>query len=195
MYNLIEYSVSYSSTSGSLWHFGRDEIINNADVTNDDNAPKFKHKASLIGNTEDDGTRNAVKIAVPLKYLSNFWRSLEMPLINCKIELSLKWYETCLLTAATTANFKITDAKLYVPIVTLTVEDNSNSTNKRQIEENKIVQIATNNDIKFRIAYKIKNCLIQAVKVLIDYLFLLMIIQQVIIKFLLIVIKNTFFQE
>ena len=48
-----------------------------------------------------------------------------MPLINCKVELSLKWYERCLLTAATTATFKITDAKLYVPIVTLSVEDNS----------------------------------------------------------------------
>ena len=120
------YSVNYSSTSGSLWHFGRDEIINNADVTNDDNAPSFKHKVSLIGNTEDDGTKNGVKIAVPLKCLSNFWRSLEMPLINCKVELSLKWYETCLLTAASAATFTITDAKLYVPIVTLTVEDNSN---------------------------------------------------------------------
>ena len=50
---------------------------------------------------------NEVKIAVQLKYLSNFWRSLEMPLINCKVELSLKWYERCLLTAATTATFRI----------------------------------------------------------------------------------------
>ena len=48
-----------------------------------------------------------------------------MPLINCKVELSLKWYERCLLTAANTATFKITDAKLYVPIVTLSVEDNA----------------------------------------------------------------------
>ena len=71
MYNLIEYGVN-SSTSGSLWHFGRDEIINNADVTNDDNAPSFKHKASLIGNTEASETKNGVKIAVPLKNLSNF---------------------------------------------------------------------------------------------------------------------------
>ena len=125
MYNLIEYSVNYSSTSGSLWHFGRDEIINNADMTNDDNATSFKHKASLIGNTEDDGTKNGVKIAVPLKYLSNFWRSLEMLLINCKIEISLKWYETYLITTATTATFEITDAKSYVAIATLTVEDNS----------------------------------------------------------------------
>ena len=75
MYNLIEYSDNYSDTSGSLWNFKRDEIINNADVTNDDNAPSFKYKASLIGNT--DGTKKVVKIAVPLKYLSNFWRSLK----------------------------------------------------------------------------------------------------------------------
>ena len=92
MYNLIEYSINYSSTSGSLWHFGRDEIINNADVTNDDNASSFKHKASLIDNTEANGTKNRVKIAVPLKYLSNFCRLLEMSLINYKIEISLKRY-------------------------------------------------------------------------------------------------------
>ena len=78
MYNLIEYSDNYSDTSGSLWQFKRDEIINNADVTNDNNAPSFKYKASIIGNTENNGTKNGVKIVVPLKYLSNFWRSLEM---------------------------------------------------------------------------------------------------------------------
>ena len=86
-YNLIEYSDNYCDTSGSLWGFKRDEIDNNAEVTNDDNAPSFKNKASNIGNTEANGSKNEVKIAVPLKYLSNFWRSLEMPLINCKIEL------------------------------------------------------------------------------------------------------------
>ena len=64
-----------------------------ADVTNDDNAPSFKYKANLIGNIENNGTKNGVKIAVPLKYLSNFWRSLEMPLVNCKVELSSKWIE------------------------------------------------------------------------------------------------------
>ena len=58
MYNVIEYSDNYSDTSGSLWNFERDEIINNADVTNDDNAPSFKYKANLIGNTEDNGTKN-----------------------------------------------------------------------------------------------------------------------------------------
>ena len=127
MYNLIEYSDNYSDTSGSLWNFKRDEIINNADVTNDNNAPSFKYKSSLIGNTENNGTKNGIKIAVPLNYLSNFWRSLEMPLINCKIELSLNWIEDYLLTSAPicananptpsdSGTFKITDAKLYVPI-------------------------------------------------------------------------------
>ena len=66
MYNLIEYSDNYSDTSGSLWQFKRDEIINNADVTNDDNAPLFKYKASLIGNTGNDETKKGVKTAVPL---------------------------------------------------------------------------------------------------------------------------------
>ena len=54
-------------------------------MTNDDNAPSFKYKSSLITNTEADGTKKGVKIAVPLKYLSNFWRSLEIPLINYKV--------------------------------------------------------------------------------------------------------------
>ena len=88
MYNLIEYSDNYSDNSGSLWDFKRDEIVDNADVTNDNNAPSFNYKANLIGNTKTNGTKKGVKIAVTLKYLSNFWRSLEMPLINCKVELS-----------------------------------------------------------------------------------------------------------
>ena len=87
MYNLIEYSDNYSDTSGSLWNYKRDEIIDNADVNNDNNFSSFKYKASIIGDTGNDGTKNKVKIALPLKYLSNFWISLEMPLINCKVEL------------------------------------------------------------------------------------------------------------
>ena len=136
MYNLIEYSDNYSDTSGSLWDFKRDEIVNNADVTNDNNAPSFKYKANLIGNTENYGTKNGVKIVVPLKYLSNFWGSVEMPLINCKVQVSLRWIENSVLTtAAISANanatgadsttFKITDAKLYVPVVTLSKEHNT----------------------------------------------------------------------
>ena len=79
MYNLIEYSDNYSDTSGSLWNFKRDEIINNADVTNNDNAPSFKYKANIIGDTVVDGANRkneVIKIVVPLKYSSNFWRSL-----------------------------------------------------------------------------------------------------------------------
>ena len=72
MYNLIEYSDNYSDTSGRLWNFKRGEVINNADVTNDDNAPSFKYKANVIGNTRNNRRKNGTKIAVPLKYLSNF---------------------------------------------------------------------------------------------------------------------------
>ena len=71
----IEYSDNYSYTSGGLWNFKRDEITNNANVTNDNNAPSFKYKSNLVGNTEDGGTKNGVKIVVRLKYLSNFWRN------------------------------------------------------------------------------------------------------------------------
>ena len=72
MYNLIECCDNYSDTSGSLCGFKRDEITNNADVTNDNNVPSFKYKASIINNIDANGTKNEVKIAVPLKYLSNF---------------------------------------------------------------------------------------------------------------------------
>ena len=136
MNNLIEYSDNYSDTLASLWSFKRDDVANNANVTNDDNAPSFKYKASNIGNTENNGTKKGVKIAAPLKCLGNFWRSLEIPLIKCKVELSLEWIENCVLTTAEigadanatgadSATSEITDAKLYVPIVTLSAEDNA----------------------------------------------------------------------
>ena len=89
MYNLIEYSDNYSDTSGSLWNFKTDEIIGNINTANN-NSLSFKYKSNLIGNTDVDGAnrkKENVKLTVSLKYLSNFWRSLEMPLINCKIEL------------------------------------------------------------------------------------------------------------
>ena len=81
MYNLIEYSNNYSDTCGSLWQFKRDELnVNNINTAlTNDNAPSFKYKACVIGNTVADGAdskKNNVKRAVPLKYLSNFWRSL-----------------------------------------------------------------------------------------------------------------------
>ena len=115
IYNLIEYSHNYYDTSGRSRRFKRYEIVGNADVTNNDNAPSFKYKEVIIGDTENNGTKKKVQIAVPLKYLSNFWRSLEMSLINRKVELSLSWIGKCVLTAAASANkvtFKITDAKL-----------------------------------------------------------------------------------
>ena len=132
MYNLIEYSDNYSDTSGSLWQLKRDEqpINNNVAFINltAENSSPFKYKSNLIGNIVADGANGkieGVKITVPLKYLSNFWRSLEIPLINCKVELSLKWYENCILSSAgDNATFTITDTKLYVPIVTLSAEDN-----------------------------------------------------------------------
>ena len=94
MYNLTEYSDNYSDTSGSLWQFKRDEVTDkNADLTID-NSQSFKYKAALLGKTTDvvANTNSSVKeakIVVPLKYLSNFWTSLEMPLINCNVYLEL----------------------------------------------------------------------------------------------------------
>ena len=101
----------------------------NTALTND-NAPSFKYKASIIVNTVADGAsskKDNVKVAVPLKYLSNFWRSLEMPLINCKVELTLNWYTNCvtIIWNGTAATFTITDTKLYVPIVTLKTEEDA----------------------------------------------------------------------
>ena len=131
MYNLIEYSDNYSDTSDTLWQFKRDEIREDVDLTVDaqhipKNLPSFKYKSSLIEN------RNGAKIAVPLKYLSNFWRSLEMLLINCKVELSLvwnencmAWNENCMLSSEERNSVFATDAKLYVPIVTLSAENNA----------------------------------------------------------------------
>ena len=69
-------------------------------MTNDDNAPSFQYKVGLITNTEADRTKHGVKIAAPLKHFSYFWRSLEMPLINCKVEISLKRIENRVLTTA-----------------------------------------------------------------------------------------------
>ena len=126
MYNLIEY---YSDTSGSLWQFKRDEQNmnngNSANVTKADSS-SFKYKSSFFETLEDDdnGVFKNVKIAVPLKYLSNFWRSLEMPLINCKIYFELNGSKDCVMSTIAATTFKITNTKLYVPIVTLSSKDN-----------------------------------------------------------------------
>ena len=100
MYNLIEYSDNYSDTSSSLRQFKRDEQPkeNNGNISSvsTNNSSSFKYKSNFIGTIPNGGRKNGVKIAVPLKYLNNFWRSLEMLLINCKIELSLKWIKNCI---------------------------------------------------------------------------------------------------
>ena len=87
-------------------------------ISSFDNSSSFKYKSNIIGNLSLVGTKNNVKIVVPLKYSSNFWRSLEMPLINCKFELSLGWYKKSILSSAgNSAAFTITDAKLYVRLL------------------------------------------------------------------------------
>ena len=82
----------------------------------------------ITGRTGNDGTKN-VEIMVPLKYLSNFWRTLEMPLINCEVNLILTWSSTCVLIVTNIPNqnatFAITDTKLYVPVVTLSTQKNA----------------------------------------------------------------------
>ena len=129
MYNLIEYSDNYQDSSATLYQYKRDEPPENdavADLTAD-NSSSLKYKISLLGNpvVANDIARINVKVVVPLKYLSNFFRSLEMPLINCKIKLNLTWKKECVIsTDVGEAVFIINDTKLYVPGVTLSKEDN-----------------------------------------------------------------------
>ena len=107
MYNLIEYSSNCLETTGSLWFYSKDEATNfDADISNTNNFQSFKYKTKLLGNavahdtpTEANGIPKNATIAVPLKYLSNFRRSLEIPLVNCKIELKFKRTKYCALSA------------------------------------------------------------------------------------------------
>ena len=85
MYNLIEYSDNYAETSGSLWQYYRDEPNDNLATSE-----SFKSKIKITGKTPDNGNEKYVEIMVPLKYLSNFWSTLEMPLINSEVSLILK---------------------------------------------------------------------------------------------------------
>ena len=133
MHNLIEYSDNYQDSSATLYQYKRDEPPEAnavADLTAD-NSSSFKYKIKLLGKIpqlDADAARvgrSNVKVVVPLKCLSNFFRSLEMPLINCKIKLNLTWKKKCVLsTADDDAVFIINDTKLYVPVVTLSKEDN-----------------------------------------------------------------------
>ena len=96
MYNLIEYSDNYSKTSGSLWQYYKDDPNNNlAD------SESFKFKVKITGTTPVAGNTKDVEIIVPLKYLSNFWKTLEMPLINCEVNLILTWSKNCVITYST----------------------------------------------------------------------------------------------
>ena len=129
MYNLIEYSDNYQDSSATLYQYKRDgppEPNAIADLTVD-NSSSFKYKISLLCNpvVADNIARRSVKVVVPLKYLNNFFRSLEMPLTNCKIKLNLIWTkEYVLSTDNVNAVFIINDTKMYVSVVTLSKEYN-----------------------------------------------------------------------
>ena len=145
IYNLLEYSKNYSKTTGSFWNYYRDEpnsgANNNINYSIKD-SKSVDYKASVTGKLEGNNTEKESEIVVPLNYLSSFWRILDIPLINSKINLILTWSENCVLTSKVTrdadpdadpgvaaidnptnAIFKITDTKLYVPVVTLSTEN------------------------------------------------------------------------
>ena len=173
MYNLLEYSKNYRKTIGSLYNYYRDELSDDTDDNNFDNikvvnSNTFKYKNKITGNTYNvdagsqvyDVNKNGtleVELAIPLKYLVNFWRALNIPLVSCVVSLELKWDKTCVITsleqrdigegnrdnAPTCATLSITDCKLYVPAVTLSKDDetklltNLKSGFKREIIWNK----------------------------------------------------------
>ena len=173
MYNLLEYSKNYRKSIGSLYNYSRDELSDDADDNNFDNikvvnSNTFKYKNKIIGNTYNvnagadgsdvnkNGTQE-VELAIPLKYLGNFWRALNIPLISYEVSLELKWNKNCVITsleqrdigggnrdnAPTGATLSITDCKLYVPAVTVSKDDeiklltNLKSGFKREIIWNK----------------------------------------------------------
>ena len=133
MYNLIEYSDNYAKTTRSLWQHCTDiparNNTNEIVVFMENNlTDSFNSKAKITGQTGNDGTKD-VEIMVPLNYLSNFWRTLEMPLINCEVNLILTWSSTCVIVSTGDANqaatFAIIDTKLYVTVVTLSTQENT----------------------------------------------------------------------
>ena len=153
MHNLLGYSKNYKKTIGSLYNYYRYELSDDADDNNFDNikvvnSNTFKYKNKITGNTYNvdagaqgydvnkNGTQE-VELAIPLKYLGNFWRALHIPLISCEVSLELKWDKNCVITsseqkdigggnrdnAPTGATLTINDCKLYVPAVTLSKDD------------------------------------------------------------------------
>ena len=123
-------------TTGSLWNYYRDQPSDPLST----NSESFKYKTSVVGKTLNNDPLTDAEVVVPLKHLSNFWRSLDIPLINCEVELILTWSKNCALAdmtvraagnnndspavvAPSDATFKITDTQLYVPVVTLSKEN------------------------------------------------------------------------
>ena len=147
MYNLLKYSKNHKKTTGSLWNYYGDEPSNPLSS----NSESFKYKTSITGNTynvdDDDDNydankvgKNETEVVIPLKHLSNFWRSLNIPLINCEVELILTWSKNCVLAdmtvraaqgdnpaivAPTGLEFELTDTKLFVPVVTFSKENDT----------------------------------------------------------------------
>ena len=149
MYYLLEYSKNYEKTSGTLFNYYRDEP-NEAEIANDNgginilirNSKSFDYKTEITGSLDaGEDEKENVTIVIPLKNLGNFWRSLDIPLINCEITLILSWDKECVLVgrafrgpppaaanrinSPTSAKFEITDCKLYVPVVTLSAENDN----------------------------------------------------------------------
>ena len=150
IYNLLEYSKNYRKTIGSLYNYYRGELTNdnNNNFANRNvvNSNTFKYKNKIIGNTYNvdagadgyDANKNGtqtIESAIPLKYLGNFWRALNMPLISCEVSLELKWNKNCVITSLkerkvdagppvvrdgvpTGATLALNDCKLYIPRVT-----------------------------------------------------------------------------
>ena len=120
MYNLIQYSDNYAKTSGSLWHYRK--VIPNDNIAASES---FKFKARTTGRSSADGNTKNAEIVVPLKDLINFWGTLEMPLINCKINLQLTWSANCaVISSKGVVTFTIVKTRLYVPAVTLSTQGN-----------------------------------------------------------------------
>ena len=130
MYKLIEYSDNYSKTSGILWQYCRDEpaVDDNGAIADFTEANAITDSFK-IKEKRTSKWHKKVETMVPLKYLSNFWRTVEMPLINCEINLDLNCSKKCVVVATAvvdqSATFSETDTKLYIPVVTLSTQDNS----------------------------------------------------------------------
>ena len=157
MYSLTEYSENDRKTTGSLWNYYRDEpnsgTEGNINCSIKD-SKSFNYETSITGKLEDNNVeKDDVKIVVPLKFLSNFCRTLDIPLINWELSLNLIWSENCVLTSRATreadpdvdpavaginnpknATFKITDIKLYVPVVNLSAENENKLLEQLKIE-------------------------------------------------------------